>query len=321
MHDVAIAPTPHQSAPPERVAVVIPCFNEAAAIGRVVGEFRKALPDATVYVFDNNSRDATAAEARAAGAEVIPSPRQGKGNVLQHAAACLSADVYVLVDGDDTYPAAAAPAMIEKLRREGLDMVVGTRLLDYGTDSFRKFHHLGNRMLSGLISLLFRTHLHDVLSGYRVFSRRFFDVVQLQHAGFEVETEMTLQALSKRLAVAEMPVEYRARPTGSVSKLRTWSDGFLILRCIALLFRHYKPLVFFTALSILFALAAIASGFGPIREFIQTGYVLRIPRAILAAGLGVISAVSFAIGLILDTIARFHQETIDFWKRHFEKQR
>ncbi len=304
-----------------RTAVIVPCLNESATVGKVVRDFRVALPEATVYVFDNNSTDDTAAQAEAAGAVVVPSPRRGKGNVLKHVGEAVDADLYVMVDGDDTYPASAAAMMIERFQADGLDMLVGNRLGEYQTGSFRGFHLFGNRVISGLISLLFRTRLEDVLSGYRVLSGRFFDIVWLDRGGFEVEVEMTLQALSKRLLVGEVPIQYGARPDGSESKLSTWSDGLLILRCIGMLSRHYKPLVFFSALAVVFAIAAVASGIGPVLEFIETGLVLRIPRAILAAGLGVVAAISFAIGLILDTMARFHQESIELWKRHFGKLR
>jgi len=304
-----------------RVAVVIPCFDEASTIESVVCEFARALPRARIYVFDNNSQDATAEVARGAGAEVIRSPRQGKGHVVRHAMSVVDADLYLLVDGDGTYPADAAPALLERARRDDLDMLVATRLVSHEQGAFRGFHRLGNRWISRLISLLFRTELTDVLSGYRVLSRRFLDVVRVRTGGFEIETELTLQALAKGMAIAETPVHYDRRPEGSTSKLNTWSDGFLIARCIGLLFKDYKPLAFFTAISLLFALAALASGSAPIIDFVETGFVLHVPRAILAAGLGILSVVSLTAGLILDTIAKFHAETIELWKRHLREHR
>jgi glycosyltransferase involved in cell wall biosynthesis len=304
-------------APPEpRVAVVIPCLDEAPTVAKVVRDFARALPGARVLVLDNGSTDGSAERAREAGAEVLLQPARGKGNLLRFAFDRLDADVYLLVDADDTYPAQAAPEMLERFRRERLDLLIGARLERSARGAFRPFHRLGNRMISRLTSVLFGTRLTDVLSGYRVLSRALVDVVRIRTRGFEVETEITLQALSKRLAVAETPVAYAARPPGSSSKLSTLSDGFLILRCIVLLFRDYKPLVFFTALAGLFALASLAAGSAPVRDFVETGYVLHVPRAILAAGLGVLSVVCLTAGLILGTISRFHEETVELWKRH-----
>ncbi|HVN40355.1 MAG TPA: glycosyltransferase family 2 protein [Myxococcota bacterium] len=302
-----------------RLAVVIPCFDEAVTIGRVVEDFRKALPEARIFVFDNNSRDASAEIARAAGARVVASPLQGKGHVVRHIADAVDADVYVLVDGDDTYPADTAPEMVRRLCRENLDMLVGARLEDYEAGAFRPFHRAGNRVISWLIRLLFRARLRDVLSGYRVLSRTFVDLVRLRRAGFEVETEMTLQALAKGLRIAEVAVPYRRRPRGSQSKLDTWSDGFLIARCIAMLFKDYKPLLFFSSLSALMALAALAAGSAPILDFARTGLVFHMPRAVLAASLGTLSIIFLTAGLILDTIAKYHEETIGLWRRSFRR--
>jgi glycosyltransferase involved in cell wall biosynthesis len=298
-----------------RIAVVIPCYDEATTIRKVVEDFHKALPEAEVLVFDNNSRDASAEIARAAGARVVASPLQGKGHVVRHMADVVDADIYVVVDGDDTYPADAAPEMVRRLQRDGLDMLVGARLEEYEAGAFRPFHRAGNRLISWLIRLLFRAQLGDVLSGYRVLSRSFVDLVRLRRSGFEVETEMTLQALAKRLRVAETPVRYGCRPAGSESKLDTWSDGFLIARCIAMLFKDYKPLVFFSLLSALLAIATLVAGSAPVLDFVTTGLVLHVPRAILAAGLGTLSIIFLTAGLILDTIAKYHEETIELWRR------
>ena len=298
------------------LAVVIPCYDEAPTIEKVVRDFAKALPEARIYVFDNNSRDATAELAQRAGARVVRSPRQGKGNVLRHVAEVIDADVYVLVDGDDTYSADAAPALLERFQRDRLHMLVATRLDDSDPGAFRPFHRIGNRLISSLISRLFGTRLTDVLSGYRVMSRDFLDIVQLRTEGFEVETELTLQALAKRMRIGEMPVHYGERGAGSVSKLSTSRDGFLIARLILMLFKDYKPLLFFGSAAVLLALLALLSGSAPVRDFVETGYVLHVPRAILAAALGILSVVAFTAGLILDTIAKLHEETVGFWKRH-----
>jgi glycosyltransferase involved in cell wall biosynthesis len=300
-----------------RIAVVIPCYDEAPTIRKVVEDFRKALPAAEVFVFDNNSRDDSAAIARSAGAHVVASPLQGKGHVVRHMTERVDADIYLLVDGDDTYPADAAPMMVARLQREELDLLVGARLDDYESGAFRTFHRAGNRLISWLIRVLFRAQLGDVLSGYRVLSRQFVDLVRLRRPGFEVETEMTLQALAKRLRVAEIPVRYCRRPAGSHSKLGTWSDGFLIARCILMLFKDYKPLVFFSSLSLLLAIAALAAGSAPVNDFIRTGLVLHIPRAILAAALGTLSVIFLTAGVILDTIAKFHEVQLELWKRSF----
>ena len=304
-----------------RIAVVIPCYDEALTIQKVVEDFAQALPRAEIYVFDNNSNDGTGEIARRAGAQVVPSPRQGKGNVMRHIASAVDADVYVVVDGDDTYPAEAAPELVERFQKDGLDMLVATRLEAHEPAAFRAFHRIGNRWISWLISRLFGTRLTDVLSGYRVLSRDFLEVVQIRTRGFEVETEMTLQALSKRMHIAETPVRYGSRVEGSTSKLSTWSDGFLIVRCILMLFKDYKPLLFFTSIALVLALAALASGSVAVLDFMETGYVYHVPRAILGASLGILSLVAFTAGLILDTIAKNHEETIELWKRHLREHR
>ena len=304
-----------------KLAVVIPCLDEALTIGKVVGDFARALPDAEIWVFDNASTDGSADAARAAGARVVHSPVRGKGNVIRHVSDVVDADVVVLVDGDDTYPAEAAPALLERFLRDGLDMLVATRLDRFDDDSFRPFHHLGNRVLSGLIRLFFRAPCTDVLSGYRLLSRDLLRIVRLRTQGFEVETELTLQALTKRMAVAEMPIAYRSRPEGSASKLSTWSDGLLILRCMVLLFKDYKPLLFFTAVSALLALASLAIGIVPVLDYVESRYVFHVPRAILAAALAILSLVALTAGLILDTIAKLHQETIELWKQQLRDRR
>jgi glycosyltransferase involved in cell wall biosynthesis len=304
-----------------RIAVAIPCYNEAATIAGVVQDFARELPGAAIYVFDNNSTDGSGEAAARAGATVVRSPAQGKGNVIRHVARSVDADLYVLVDGDGTYPATAAPKMIDRFLHERLDMLVGTRLDEYEEGAFRPFHRLGNRLISALISLLFRARLSDVLSGYRVLSRDFVDLVQLRTRGFEVETEMTLQCLAKRLAFAETPVEYRRRPQDSRSKLNTWSDGFLILKCIALIFKDYKPLVFFSACAVLLAAGSVLAGSAPIRDYLEAGYVLHVPRAILAAGLAILAGIALTVGLILDTISRYHEESIELWRRVFQRKR
>lgn len=291
------------------VAVLLPCYDEAVTIGQVVRDFRQALPQADIYVFDNNSRDDTARIAREAGAIVVPSPRQGKGFVVLHMFRVVEADIYVMADGDATYPADAAPALIALLQTNHADMVVGSRLSSHEGESFRPLHVLGNLIFTGLVSLLFGVKLRDILSGYRVFSRRFVKCVPLSAGGFGIETDMTLNALSKGLTVLESPIHYGSRPAGSASKLSTFRDGFVILGAIVKLFKDYKPLSFFSLLAAGLVIASLLAGSLPILEYIETGVVLRLPLAVLAAALGLLAALMFSVGLILDTAARYHRET------------
>jgi glycosyltransferase involved in cell wall biosynthesis len=302
------------------VAVLVPCYNEEITVGKVVADFRRALPGAAVYVFDNNSKDRTAELARAAGAIVVPSPRQGKGHVVRHMFAAIEADAYLMVDGDDTYPAAAAPQLLEVFSRGGIDMIVGARIERSATGAFRRFHRFGNHLVARLIAWLFRVPATDVMSGYRVFSRAFVKAVPLLSEGFEIETEMTLQASAKGYVFREVPIDYGVRPEGSVSKLSTYSDGFLVLRTILLIFKDYKPLIFFTALAALCAALSILCGWGPVQDYITTGFVPRFPRAILAAALGILSGISLGVGLILDTLAKFQRENFELWHRHFSRR-
>ena len=295
--------------------MVIPCLNEERTVARVIEDMKAALPGAEITVFDNGSSDRTAEIARASGATVIASPRRGKGNVIRHMANVIDADVYVLLDGDDTYPAAEAPRLVQRFLETGVDMLVATRLESHDAGAFRVFHELGNRLIARIIALLYRAPITDVLSGYRLLSNRFVRLVHLRSEGFEIETEMTLQALAKGLPILEVPIEYGRRPDGSHSKLDTVSDGLLIFKCIFLLFKDYKPFVFFTAVAAIFALFSVITGAAPVLDFYQHAYVYHVPRAILAAGLAILAAVSFGVGLLLDTISGYHQETIEQWKR------
>lgn len=289
------------------IAVIIPCYNEAAAIGTVVRDFRAALPAARILVFDNNSTDATAEIAREAGAEVLPAPIQGKGNAVRQAFAAIDADVYVLVDGDATYEAAAAPRLVAALRDGGLDMVIGARR---GTAeaAYRAGHRLGNRLLTGLINWLFRGRVDDLLSGYRVFSRRFVKSFPALAEGFETETELTVHALALGMPFAELPTDYGARPEDSHSKLNTWRDGFRILATAIKLFEKERPLLFFGALALVFALVAIGLTAPIFAEFLATGLVPRFPTAILATGLMILAALSLAAGVIIDAITHARRE-------------
>jgi len=290
-----------------RVAVLIPCFNEEVAIGRVVEDMRRALPSATIYVYDNNSRDGTVKVAAAAGAVVRSEPRQGKGNVVRRMFADIDADAYVLVDGDATYDAASAPAMVALLLKERLDMVVGCRV-HTAAEAYRPGHQFGNVMLTSVVAWLFGKSFTDILSGYRVFSRRFVKSFPALAKGFETETELTVHALELRMPIMEVETPYGARPEGSTSKLSTYGDGFRILRLILNLYKHERPLLYFGALAALLALAAVALGIPIILEYARTGLVPRFPTAILATGITILASLSFTAGIILETVTRGRQE-------------
>ena len=293
--------------PAIRMAVLLPCFNEAAAVATVVAGFRKALPAADIFVYDNNSKDRTAEIARQAGAEVRSECRQGKGHVVRRMFADIDADVYVLVDGDATYDAPSAPRMIEKLVSEHLDMVVGLRV-DQQIEAWRPGHRLGNRMLTGFLSSVFGQAFRDVLSGYRVFSRRFVKSFPVLSDGFEIETELTVHALELSMPVAEVDTPYYARPEGSVSKLNTYRDGLRILGTILRLYRSEKPLRFFTAIGVFLALASIGLAIPIIVTYLEEGLVPRLPTAVLATGLMIVAVLSVSSGLVLDTVTRGRRE-------------
>ena len=286
-----------------KIAVLVPCYNEEAAIAKVVTDFRAALPGAAIYVYDNNSRDQTSARAGEAGAVVRMELRQGKGNVVRRMVADIEADIYVLVDGDDTYDAGAAPRMIARMIEDGADLMTARRI---HTDAaaYRPGHVLGNRMLTGLTALLFRVHLSDMLSGYRVFSRRFVKSFPFTAEGFAIETELTIHAVRLMMPMSEMDTRYKERPVGSVSKLNTYRDGFRILGTIFYLMREERPLMFFSVVALLFAAVAVFIGTPLISEYWQTGLVPRLPTAVLATGLMVIAFLSLTCGLILDTVTR-----------------
>ncbi len=291
------------------IAVLIPCYNEEHSITQVVGDFRAALPDALIYVYDNNSRDRTVELARAAGAIVRHEPLQGKGNVVRRMFSDIEADIYVMVDGDATYHAASAPAMIARLVEENLDMVVGSRLHSEETGAFRAGHQLGNHLLTGFVARLFGDRVKDMLSGYRVFSRRFVKSFPAMSTGFETETELVVHALSLSMPVAEMETPYFARPEGSVSKLNTYRDGWRILLTILKLLKRERPLALFGSIcATLAALAAVLAG-PIIVTFMETGLVPRFPTAILATGIMILAFLSLTAGIILDTVTHGRRET------------
>jgi glycosyltransferase involved in cell wall biosynthesis len=305
----AFAREPRAAAEPAplRVAVLVPCYNEALAVGKVVTDFRAALPGAAIHVYDNNSRDDTVAVARAAGAEVGRERRQGKGHVVRRMFADVEADVYVLVDGDATYHAPSAPEMIALLVDNQLDMVVGRRV-DQVAAAYRPGHRLGNRLLTGFLAAVFGQQFSDILSGYRVFSRRFVKSFPVLSDGFEIETELTVHALELALPVAEIETPYHARPEGSHSKLNTWRDGFRILSTIVKLYRSEKPLRFFALIGGLLALASLALAAPLVVTYLEEGMVPRLPTAILCTGLMILAMLAASSGLVLDTVTRGRRE-------------
>ncbi|WP_293883878.1 glycosyltransferase family 2 protein [Sphingomonas sp.] len=293
--------------PQVRIAVLLPCFNEEAAIAQTVAGFTAALPAAIIYVFDNNSTDRTCEIAREAGAIVRTERMQGKGNVVRRMFADVEADIYVMADGDATYESAAAPAMVARMLDEQLDMIVGARRSEID-EAYRRGHRLGNAMLTTTLALSFGRSFSDILSGYRVFSRRFVKSFPVLSAGFEIETEISVHALELRMPVAEIVTAYAARPVGSVSKLNTYADGWRILKTIAMLFRFERPLLFFGSVAGLFALVAIVLAIPLVITFANTGLVPRFPTAILVTGLMILSALNGFCGLILDTVVRGRRE-------------
>jgi glycosyltransferase involved in cell wall biosynthesis len=289
------------------VAVLVPCYNEDAAIAKVVADFKQSLPAATVYVYDNNSTDKTVDVARAAGAVVRQEKRKGKGNVVRRMFQDIEADVYVMVDGDDTYDASRAPELVDKLVSENLDMVVGRRIETHEA-AYRAGHRLGNKVLTGLVSWLFKARQSDMLSGYRAFSRRFVKSFPSASREFEIETELNIHAMQMQMDIAEVDTNYKERPPGSVSKLRTFRDGWRILLMITNLMRNERPLLFFALIALVLGAVAIALGIPVILEYVDTGKVAKFPTAILCSGLGVIAVLCLATGLILDLVAHVRRE-------------
>jgi glycosyltransferase involved in cell wall biosynthesis len=298
---------PQAEAAELRIAVLVPCFNEEAAVATVVADFRNHLPSAKIFVYDNNSSDRTAEVARAAGAEVRSERRQGKGHVVRRMFADIDADIYVLVDGDATYDAASAPRMIERLTSDHLDMVVGFRV-DQSDAAYRPGHRTGNLMLTGFLSSVFGEAFKDILSGYRVFSRRFVKSFPVLSDGFEIETELSVHALELALPVAEIETPYYARPAGSFSKLNTWRDGFRILGTILKLYRSEKPLRFFTAVGIFLMLVSVGLAVPVIVTYLEQGLVPRLPTAVLSMGLMIMAVLAVSSGLVLDTVTRGRRE-------------
>lgn len=290
----------------DTVAVLIPCYNEAVTIGKVIDDFKRVLPDADIYVYDNNSKDDTAAIAEDHGAIVRTEPRQGKGNVVRQMFREIDADYYIMVDGDDTYPAEAAPRLLEPLMNDTADMTVGDRLSNgtYGEENDRAFHGFGNNLVRWLIKVIYGYAFDDVMTGYRAFNRIFVKTMPVLSEGFQIETELSIHAVDKRFRIVDVPIEYRDRPEGSYSKLSTFGDGAKVLRAIASLFKDHKPMAFFGWLALILIVLGLIAGIPVIAEYFQTGLVPRFPTAILAIALVICGALSFTAGIILDTVAK-----------------
>lgn len=292
-----------------KIAVLIPCYNESKTIAKVVTDYRNALPEADIYVYDNNSTDHTDDIARTAGAIVRYERRQGKGNVIRRMFREIDADCYIMTDGDDTYPAESATEMVRLVLEDQADMVIGDRLSStYFTENKRLFHNTGNRLVRMLINLIFNSNIQDIMTGYRAFSRQFVKHFPVLSKGFEIETEMTIHALDKNFYIREVPVEYRDRPEGSVSKLNTVQDGIRVIKTIFALFKDYRPMLFFGLLSVVSSVIGVVLFMPVFIEYLKSGLVPRFPTLIAAIGLVIIGILFFMVGLILDVIAKKHRQ-------------
>lgn len=294
----------------DKIAVIIPCYNEALTIGKVVEDFRRELPEASVYVYDNNSTDGTAEIANGSGAIVRNEPRQGKGNVCRQMFRDIDADCYLMVDGDDTYPAESARALCEPILAGEADMVVGDRLSNgtYAQQNDRAFHGFGNDLVRTMIKWIYGYGFEDVMTGYRAMSRPFVKTFPVLSERFQIETELSIHAVDRRWRIVDVPVEYRDRPEGSVSKLNTVSDGLKVLAMIGTLFKDYRPLKFFSLVSLLFCIVGLCAGVPVVTEYLDTGLVPRFPTAILAVAFMFIAALSLATGFILDAVAKVERK-------------
>lgn len=296
----------------KKIAVLIPCYNESKTIKKVVEDYKKALPEADIYVYDNNSSDHTDEIARKAGAIVKYEYRQGKGNVIRSMFKDIDADCYLMIDGDDTYPASNAKEMCDLILEKKADMVIGDRLSStYFTENKRPFHNFGNRLVRGLINFLFESDVRDIMTGYRAFSYEFVKTFPVLSKGFEIETEMTIHALDKNFLLKEVKVGYRDRPAGSVSKLNTYRDGFRVLKTIGRLFKEYKPTIFFSLLSLLFLIISFAFGIPVFAEYFKTGLVPRYPTLIFSGFMLMIAIILFACGLILEVVVKKHRQLFE----------
>jgi glycosyltransferase involved in cell wall biosynthesis len=293
---------------PASIAVIIPCYNEAPTIAEVISHFKRTVPEADIYVFDNNSTDKTIEIAKSSGAEVIKEKRQGKGFVVQSMFNRIDADIYIMVDADNTYDISRVNEMISMVLDDKADMVVGNRLKTFKEKSFKPFHIFGNHLVKFLINKLFKTRLSDIMSGFRVMSRAFVKNINVMSPAFEVETEMTIKALKYGYIIKEVDVEYGERPEGSCSKLHTVKDGVSVIKTIFIIFKDYKPLFFFSVVSLILFLVSLVSGSVVITEFIETRYITHVPLAVFASGTGILSIIVFATGIVLDSVNKRFDE-------------
>ena len=305
----------------EKIAVLIPCYNEELTIEKVIKDFRKELPEADIYVYNNNSKDRTKEIAIKNGAIVVDEYKQGKGNVVRSQFRDIEADIYVMVDGDDTYPAEFVHQLIEPVRNGQADMTIGDRLSNgtYQKENKRPFHEFGNNLVKKAINVLFDTKLKDIMTGYRVFNKRFVKNMPVLSPKFEIETEMSLYALDKKYIIKEIPIVYRDRPEGSSSKLNTVGDGIKVVKTIARMFKDYKPFKFFGLIAIILFIIGLAIGIPVLVEFFKTAYITKVPSAILATGFMGLAAVSLQCGIVLDTITRQHKEDYELNLLRYEQ--
>lgn len=302
-----------------KTAVLIPCYNEELTIEKVIKDFKKELPDADIYVYDNNSKDKTAQIAKANGAIVKHEYRQGKGNVVRSMFRDIDADIYVMVDGDDTYPAEEVHKLIKPVQEGRADMAIGDRLTNgtYQKENKRHFHEFGNNLVRKSINVLFNTKLKDIMTGYRVFNKVFVKNMPVMSPKFEIETEMSLHALDKKFIIEEIPIVYRDRPEGSVSKLNTVSDGMKVIKTIIKMFKDFKPRQFFWVIALIFVIIGLIVGIPVIVEFAKTGYITKVPSAILATGIMTIALIIGQCGVILDTVVKQNRENYELQLSRF----
>lgn len=305
----------------EKIAVLIPCYNEELTIEKVIKDFRKELPEADIYVYNNNSKDKTKEIAIKNGAIVVDEYKQGKGNVVRSQFRDIEADIYVMVDGDDTYPAEFVHQLIEPVRNGQADMTIGDRLSNgtYQKENKRPFHEFGNNLVKKAINVLFDTKLKDIMTGYRVFNKRFVKNMPVLSPKFEIETEMSLYALDKKYIIKEIPIVYRDRPEGSSSKLNTVGDGIKVVKTIARMFKDYKPFKFFGLIALILFIIGLAIGIPVLVEFFKTAYITKVPSTILATGFMGLAAVSLQCGIVLDTITRQHKEDYELNLLRYEQ--
>ncbi len=306
----------------KKIAVLIPCYNESKTIEKVVKDYKKVLPEADIYVYDNNSTDGTDNIAKKAGAIVCYEYKQGKGNVIRSMFKDIDADCYLMIDGDDTYPKENAREMCDLILSKKADMVIGDRLSStYFQENKRPFHNFGNKLVRGLINTLFKSNVRDIMTGYRAFSYEFVKTFPVLSKGFEIETEMTIHALDKNFLLKEIPVEYRDRPAGSVSKLSTYSDGFKVLKTIARLFKEYKPTIFFSLISILFLIISLIFGVPVFVEYFKTGFVPRYPTLIFSGFMLMVSILMFICGIILEVVVKKHRQLFELILINIKKEK